>query len=64
MKNAVRNAIWFLSVNQGIDRATAMAYLSAATNFEVTQVVDRTKGVHALIRKSEFGATEKALTQR
>jgi acetamidase/formamidase len=58
MKNAVRNAIWFLSASQGIDRATAMAYLSAATNFEITQVVDRTKGVHALIKKSEFGAAK------
>ena len=57
MKAAVRNAIWFLNVNQGIDRATAMAYLSAATNFEVTQVVDRTKGVHAMIRKTDFGAS-------
>jgi acetamidase/formamidase len=58
MKNAVRNAIWFLAINQGIDRATAMAYLSAATNFEVTQVVDKTKGVHALIRKADFGAAK------
>jgi acetamidase/formamidase len=54
MKNAVRNAIWYLTVNQGIDRATALAYLSAATDFEVTEVVDKTKEVHALIRKSEF----------
>jgi acetamidase/formamidase len=60
MKNAVRNAIWFLSTNEGVDRATAMAYLSAATNFEVTQVVDKTKGVHALIRKSEFAPAKGA----
>lgn len=56
MKNAVRNAIWFLATNQGIDRATAMAYLSAATNFEVTQVVDKTKGVHVLVKKADFQA--------
>jgi acetamidase/formamidase len=37
-----------------MDRASALAYLSAATDFEVTQVVDKTKGVHALIRKSDF----------
>lgn len=54
MKQAVRNAISFLAANQGIDRATALAYLSAATDFEVSQVVDRTKGVHALIRKKDF----------
>jgi acetamidase/formamidase len=54
MKKAVRNAIDYLSMNQGLDRATAMAYLSAASDFEVSQVVDKTKGVHGLIRKSQF----------
>ena len=54
MKKAVRNAIDYLSINQGLDRATAMAYLSAASDFEVSQVVDKTKGVHGLIRKSQF----------
>jgi acetamidase/formamidase len=57
MKKAVRNAIDYLSLNQGMSRAEAMAYLSAATDFEVSQVVDRTKGVHALIRKSDFMVT-------
>jgi acetamidase/formamidase len=37
-----------------MDRATALAYLSAAADFEVSQVVDKTKGVHALIRKKDF----------
>lgn len=54
MKQATRNAVAYLAVNHGIDRATVLAYLSAATDFEVTQVVDKTKGVHALIRKSDF----------
>jgi acetamidase/formamidase len=54
MKKAVRSAIEYLSINQGLDRATAMAYLSAASDFEVSQVVDKTKGVHGLIRKSQF----------
>ncbi len=54
MKDAVRHAIWFLSNNEGVDPATAVAYLSAASNFEVTQVVDKVKGVHGLIPKSEF----------
>ena len=57
MKQAVRQAIKFLSVSLGIDRAVAYAYLSAATDFEVSQVVDRTKGVHALIRKKDFPET-------
>ena len=54
MRQAVRQAIRFLSVSLEIDRAIAYAYLSAATDFEVSQVVDRTKGVHALIRKEDF----------
>jgi acetamidase/formamidase len=54
MKKATREAIRFLSEKLGMDRATAFAYLSAATDFEVSQVVDRTKGVHALIRKQDF----------
>ena len=57
MKQAVRQAIKFLSVSLGVDRAVAYAYLSAATDFEVSQVVDRTKGVHALIRKKDFAET-------
>jgi acetamidase/formamidase len=31
-----------------------MAYLSAAGDFEVSQVVDAVKGVHCMIRKSDF----------
>jgi len=54
MKKATREAIRFLSEKQGMDRATAMAYLSAAGDFEVSQVVDRTKGIHVLIRKQDF----------
>ncbi len=54
MKDAVREAIRFLHEKLGMDRAIAFAYLSAATDFNVSQVVDRTKGIHALIRKSDF----------
>jgi acetamidase/formamidase len=56
MKQAVREGIEFLSTSLGVDRATAYAYMSAATDFEVSQVVDRNKGVHGLIRKSDFVA--------
>jgi acetamidase/formamidase len=56
MKKATREAVRFLSEKLGMDRATAFAYLSAGADFEVSQVVDRTKGVHALIRKSDFNA--------
>jgi acetamidase/formamidase len=54
MKKATREAVRFLSDQLGMDRATAFAYLSAAADFEVSQVVDKTKGIHALIRKKDF----------
>ncbi len=54
MKEAVREAIRFLHEKLGMERAVALAYLSAATDFNVSQVVDRTKGIHALIRKRDF----------
>ena len=54
MKDATRQAIEFLNYKLHMDRATALAYLSAGADFQVTQVVDRTKGVNAMIRKSDF----------
>ncbi|RXZ81066.1 acetamidase [Paenibacillaceae bacterium] len=54
MKESVRESIQFLSDKLNMDRAVAYAYLSAATDYEVSQVVDRTKGVHGLIRKTDF----------
>lgn len=54
MKKTVRASIKFLVDKMGMDSATAMAYLSAATDFEITQVVDITKGCHAHIRKKDF----------
>jgi len=57
MKESVRQSIKFLNRSLNMDRATALAYLSAATDFDVSQVVDRTKGVHSLIRKDDFADT-------
>lgn len=54
MKESVRESIAFLTESLGMDRATAYAYLSAATDYEVSQVVDKTKGIHALINKRHF----------
>ena len=54
MKKAVRNAITFLERTQGMERHIALAYLSAAADFEVSQVVDAVKGVHCVIRKKDF----------
>ncbi|HEU0102006.1 MAG TPA: acetamidase/formamidase family protein [Mycobacteriales bacterium] len=54
MKAAVRNAMAFLTRDLGMDAPVAYAYLSAAADFQVSQVVDRTTGVHALVRKADF----------
>lgn len=54
MRRAVVNALDFLQNDQRMDRATAYAYLSAASDFVVSQVVDRTVGVHGQIYKSHF----------
>lgn len=55
MRRAVLNALDFLEQDKGMERAVAYAYLSAAADFAVSQVVDRTVGVHGLIRKADFG---------
>ena len=54
MKQAVRQALDFLHGEFGMPRQTAYAYMSAATDYVVSQVVDRVKGVHALIHKDHF----------
>lgn len=54
MKQSVRESIDFISEQLKIDRKLAYAYLSAATDYEVSQVVDKTKGIHALISKTDF----------
>ncbi len=54
MRRAIINALDFLQTDRGMDRAVAYAYLSAAADFAVSQVVDRTVGVHGLIRKADF----------
>lgn len=59
VKKAVRASVAFLSGQFGMERHLALACLSAATDFEISQVVDRTKGAHARIAKADFAeATE------
>ncbi|MFD4408121.1 acetamidase/formamidase family protein [Streptomyces sp. NPDC058475] len=60
MRRAVVNALDFLEHDLGMDRAVAYAYLSAAADFEVSQVVDRTVGVHGVIEKAHFPARHRA----
>ncbi|MCU1412772.1 MAG: acetamidase [Microbacteriaceae bacterium] len=54
VQNCVRAAISLLQARFGMDAEHAYAYLSAATDFDISQVVDIVKGVHARIRVSDF----------
>ncbi|WP_234346490.1 acetamidase/formamidase family protein [Cellulomonas timonensis] len=56
MRQAVRHAVAFLHGRFGVPRSVALAYLSAAGDFEVSQVVDAVKGVHCLIPKADWAA--------
>lgn len=53
MRTALRNALTHLE-QRGMDPRHAYAYLSAAGNFAVSQVVDQTTGVHVKIRKADL----------
>ncbi len=53
-KMAVREAIDFLVTEKGLTREDAYMLSSVAVDFEITQLVDGTKGVHAMIPKSIF----------
>ncbi len=54
VQDCVRAAIALLQARFGMDAEHAYAYLSAATDFNISQVVDLVKGVHARIRKADF----------
>ncbi|NEM89759.1 acetamidase/formamidase family protein [Galbitalea soli] len=54
VRNCVRAAIAVLQARFGMDPEHAYAYLSAATDFRISQVVDLVKGVHATIRVADF----------
>lgn len=54
LRRCVRAALALLQARYGMDRAHALAYLSAATDFDVSQVVDQVTGVHARIRLADL----------
>ncbi|MBN9606158.1 MAG: acetamidase/formamidase family protein [Actinomycetales bacterium] len=54
MRKAVRAAIAVLVELFGMDHEHAYAYLSAATDFDISQVVDQVTGVHARIRVADL----------
>ena len=53
-KIAVREAIDFLVTEKHLSREEAYMLCSVAVDFNITQVVDGTKGVHAMIPKAIF----------
>ena len=60
MRRCVRAAITLLQARFGMAPEHALAYLSAATDFNISQVVDRVTGVHARIRVADFEPSESA----
>lgn len=54
MRACVRAAIALIRARWGLDEHLAYAYLSAATDFDISQVVDIVCGVHARIRETDF----------
>lgn len=54
MRACVRAALALLQARWGMDEHLAYAYLSAATDFDISQVVDIVCGVHARIRVADL----------
>lgn len=59
LRKAVRASIDLLHARYGMQEHLAYAYLSAATDFDISQVVDVVTGVHARIREADFAACER-----
>ena len=53
-KIAIREMVNFIAATKGLSRDDAYMLCSAAMDLNVTQVVDGTKGVHAMMPKSIF----------
>ena len=64
VQNCVRAALGLLEARFGMDRALAYAYLSAATDFDISQVVDIVKGVHAKVRVADFAGVPAGRARR
>jgi acetamidase/formamidase len=53
-RKALRNMLDFLVTTKGMSRDDAYMLMSVAGDVEVTELVDRNKGVHMVLRKSLF----------
>ena len=58
MRACVRASLELIHGRWGVDEHLAYAYLSAATDFDISQVVDIVSGVHARIREADFAAVD------
>ena len=54
VRKCVRSALALLEARWGLDEHLAYAYLSAATDINISQVVDRVCGAHARIRVADL----------
>jgi acetamidase/formamidase len=54
MRMAIMQTLDFLREKKGLDFFDALSLGSVAVDFEVTQVVDGTKGIHSMVPKSIF----------
>lgn len=54
MHKAISGSVDFLKETQGLDFFHALSLCSIGVDYRVTQVVDNTKGIHAMIPKSYF----------
>jgi acetamidase/formamidase len=54
VRRCVRAALALLQARWGLDEHLAYAYLSAATDIDISQVVDQVCGAHARIRVADF----------
>lgn len=59
VRACVRQALSLIQARWGMDEHLAYAYLSAATDFRISQVVDLVTGVHARIRETDFERIER-----
>jgi acetamidase/formamidase len=53
-RKAVREMISFLTASRGLSRDDAYMLTSVAGDVEITELVDRNKGVHVMLPKSVF----------
>ena len=58
MRAAVAHAVTLVHERTGLEEETALAYLSAAADFEVSQAVNGVRGVHCVISKRDLERVE------